>query len=158
PVDDDLPGNAGRLIDLFCDRDAADKVLVAGITLEFGDNRRGERIPLRQLVALAALRSFIDEEMRDVAASVAGRLSFVGADKNQFGRATDVTRASTGVNNHIAVRDTHRAIMRGFDREGSRDLRRTADIEATRRKLLSRRSDGLRGENTDSLAGIARSA
>ncbi len=156
PVDNDLPGDTGGFVHLLRHGDTADKVLIADRTFNFRDNRRGERIPLGQLVALLDRRSIINEQPRTIGNTVARPLPVIVIDENQFRVPPHHNRISGAVDNHIAVFEPDRAIMRRIDRGNFRNLRGTTDMEGPHGQLGPGLTDRLRCDNADSLTNIDR--
>ena len=65
-LDDDFVGVTGELVDLLADVLAFDEVVEDDLSLDGGENRRGEGIPIDQRRTRLDIRSIRDQQVRPV--------------------------------------------------------------------------------------------
>ena len=150
---------AGDLVDFFVQRQAFLQVLELHGSADFGKDREGVRIPLDQNIAERNLLTIFDLHLAAVHDGVA--FLFAALLVHHGDRTVAVHRHQVAFlrADRDQVHEAHRAVVLGIEARLLADSRsRTADVEGTHGELRSRLADGLRRDNSRSLAQLDQSA
>src|SRR5208282_2413246 len=162
-LDDDVGSRAGTFVDPFLHRLAFDNVAELHGAIDFGDDRRGVRIPFRDQLSRLHVVAFGLAQLGAVDERVA--LAFTLADMAvlALNLRGDDDLAVPGHHDQVAVAAGYRVHIVQPDDAFSAWLQRgllgapaggAADVESTHRELGSRFADRLRGDNSDRLAEV----
>src|SRR5690606_28119948 len=147
PGGNDARGQARRFVRLFTDRDVFDEVGILQRPGDFGDNRRRERVPFGQDLALGYAGGFGGGQFRTVRHAETGALFAFVVQKREFRVAGHDDLEPFRVLERVLVLDADFGIERRFDvgTLGATGSGAT-DVERTHRQLCTRLTDGLRGD------------
>ena len=158
PIDHHALGDAGQFVERFGHRLAFDQILEADRALDFGHDRPGVRIPLRDPLAAHDVLAVVDLQPRAVLDAVHGAFGAVriGDGNDQVAAHHDLI--AFRIADDVLVLDLDGALEVRLDERLLRDLRRTADVERTHGQLCARLADRLRGNDAHRLAHVDRCA
>ena len=154
-LDDDLPREAGHLVELLPDRDVLDDVVVLDAPGELGEDRVRERIPLDQDPARLhpLVRLHLDPGAVDDGVALALPAALVGdADLPVAVGRDEVAVAVHDGAQVVVLHDAGvlRLVLRGLDHPA----RGAADVEGPHRELRARLADRLGRDDADGLAEL----
>ena len=155
-VDNDQRAQAGNFVHLALNRDVVDNVGKANFTCVFGNDRTSHRIPVGKFGSDFNLLTIGCKEVGAVRNLMTFSLAAVRTFDHDFAGAGNhnLVALLTGHIAHRACEANRAGRLRNDVAGNSCTASSTTDVERTHGQLSTRFTNGLGGDNTDSLTGV----